>query len=82
MRINKSNEFTIVTAEKSSLVFVFVLYLQSQRCKQLEKIEFILESFFKWFLFFKFYATKPPKSMYRVTDLLPEQQVAASVLAV
>lgn len=79
MRINKSNEFTIVTAEKSSLVFVFVLYLQSQRCKQLEKIEFILESFFKLFLFFKFYATK---SIYRVTDLLPEQQVAASVLAV
>lgn len=61
MRINKSNEFTIVTAEKSSLVFVFVLYLQSQRCKQLEKIEFLLESFFKLFLFFKFYATKPPQ---------------------
>lgn len=61
MRINKRNEFTIITAKKSSLVFVFVLYLQSQRCKHLEKIEFILESFFLIVSFFLVLCHKTPQ---------------------
>lgn len=36
IRIDKKNQFTIVTDEKSYTVFG--LYLQSQKCKQLEKI--------------------------------------------